>query len=354
MKTRNIFLVYRRYLRIAFRSQVFIWLLLMPFLLTFILQTVLKSLLAPVPVLGIAAAGPSLLADSLACEQGMVTKLYSGEELESALLTGEVDAGLFLRTGFEDSLSAGLKPRLDFRFSQSGSPVAGGMLFLLIMDRARSMSSITSTASFNVVTSSGRSLFSIDLVLLPVLVILVVIIIGVFSTSYFLTEERESGTMIALLQTPVTPGEVVASAMAAGFTFAVPSGLVMLLLNSPGGVVSPAVIPFLLSGTAMCCVTGAFFGLMAASVKSLYTLIKSMNLLLVAPVAVMFLPGIPGWLPWLFPTYWFIEPLQRIIIHGAGLSDTAMQLLICTGLTMVLAGLLALPVKTMKEKLAGG
>jgi ABC-2 type transport system permease protein len=125
-----------------------------------------------------------------------------------------------------------------------------------------------------------------------------------------------------------------------------------LLLNGivPSSV--PALAASLVTGSLVCIAIGLLYGTLARTAKSLYTMVKSLNILIAAPVIFYIFPGWPAWIARLFPTYWFIDPIYRVTQQGADLRNVGGDLLIALG-TGILLALLVVPLgRRLRGKIA--
>jgi ABC-2 type transport system permease protein len=85
----------------------------------------------------------------------------------------------------------------------------------------------------------------------------------------------------------------------------------------------------------------------------LFALIKGTGFLIVGPVVFYLFPDWPQWIARLFPTYWFIDPIYRIGIEGAGLSDVWWELGVALAITAALLGLAVPLARRMHGQLGG-
>lgn len=103
----------------------------------------------------------------------------------------------------------------------------------------------------------------------------------------------------------------------------------------------------------MCVPIGIIYGCLAPDAKTLYTLVKSLNILLIGPVAFYFIPSLPEWLARLFPTYWFIDPLYMISLDNAGLHRIGGKLTVAVVMGISLWFPAVVSGKRMQNRLAG-
>ena len=70
--------------------------------------------------------------------------------------------------------------------------------------------------------------------------------------------------------------------------------------------------------------------------KTLFALMKSVNILLFAPVIFYIFPDWPQWIARIFPTYWIIDPIYQVAIEDAGLPQVAPELAVALVICLLL------------------
>lgn len=333
------------------RSPIILWLFAMPLLITFFIQVVFTNLFDSEPVLGIYTSQESVIADSLIACDGI--RVISAEETELAEMVenGAVDAGLILRDSFEDSVRSGARPELQYLISPEGSPAGSAVLLLLVLDELRSLENRKTPLEINVISSDEEKDLPLSERIVPSMVLIVMIICGIFIPAFMLVDEREKGTLAAVLVTPVTTGEALLSKGLLGFCLAMPITVFTLVLNGLSGFDMIALLVCFAVGTAVCNCIGLIYGTVARSAKSLYTMVKSLNIILVAPAMFYIFPGWPGWVAKLFPTYWFMDPAYRVIMHNAHLPDVLGSLAVASATVILLGFVVVILGRRMQNRL---
>lgn len=326
----------------AYRSPVLLWLLIIPFAITFLLQVVLAALLEPRPRICLHDPAGSEVAEELAGSPGVDLDLAeSREEMLLQVEGNNSDIAIALPEGFDEEVRSGNRPELDCYVSGSATGTGSIMGGLVVLDILRTMEG--GTGPFRVaVHYSEEGSGSIVEKLVPAMVVLVLIVAGVFSPAFLLVQDKEQGTLSAVLSTPVSSGELLTARWISGFVLTMGLSTATLLFN--GILSSHTALPLFMamaSGTLVCTSIGIIYGSVSKDAKTLYTLIKSLNILLIGPVAFFVFSGLPEWAAKLFPTYWFIQPVYAVSLEEAGLGEVWPNLLICTGIGLIL-GLFAL------------
>lgn len=313
-------------LRLGPRSPVFLWAIVFPIVGTLVTQLVFGSLFAPKPRLGIVDEGASEITTAAAGIEGIELSLVgSTDELERLVREHNLDAGLILPADFDQQLRDGSRPLL--QFFVSGESLASNRLVLAIttLDLIREVEGSPPPVEVDVV-SLGVPILPLAARLTPMLVLFALLIAGVLVPAFSLVQERESGTLTALLVTPVRSTDVLAAKAALGFILAFVMALVTLWLNGALGIQLAALFGVLAVGALMLAEVGLIYGTAAKDAKVLFTLIKSLNIVLFAPVVFYIFPDWPQWIAQLFPTYWVINPIFEVAVRDASLADVAAQL----------------------------
>lgn len=349
MSGRRVLLIMGKDLRMGPRSPMVLYGLLVPFVLTALIQLVFGSLFDPQPRLGIVDHGASRITAALADTGGIeVSRIDDPEELRRRLGSHDLDAGLVLSADFDDRVRAGARPPLELFVGGQARAADRIVLAVTAIDLIRRVEGTPPPVEVTVTPFGGTAL-PIAARLTPLLVMYALIIVGVYLPALSLAEEQAHGTLLALSVTPARLGEVVAAKGIAGFILAAVMSLATLWLNGAlrGGTLQLAVV--LLLAAALCAQLGLVYGTAAKDPTALYALMKGTGFLLVGPTAFYLFPHWPQWIPKLLPTYWIINPVFEVTLNGAGLDEVWGQLAVAAGIIAVLC----LPVAALTRRLAG-
>jgi len=325
------------------RSPALLLALLMPLFITFMVQVVLLALIDRAPRLGIADLGGSELASAAAEMEGIELKLARGaDELRELVGANDVDAGLVLPEGFDAAVRAGERPELGLWLSGESHLASRIVLLLGALDLVRELEDRPAPAEVSLIeVGEGQGLPIEDLMVLCA-VLFALIVTGIFATGSLLVGERESGTLEALLVTPITIAEVLVAKAAIGFSMAIAMCLLTLALNGALDFDPLALLASLVIAAALCAEIGLIYGSAARDSKSLYNMVKTLNILIVGPAIFYFFPSWPQWIAKLLPTYWFIDPLYRVSLRGAGLAEVGGELAVAAAIGLALLAPIAL------------
>jgi len=323
-------------LRLGPRSPILLWAIVFPVVSTLLVQIVFGSLFAPQPRLGIVDEAGSGVAVAMADVDGIETTLVETEEGLTALVeSNDLDAGLVLPPGFDAQIQAGEQPPL--QFFVGGESLASNRLILAVttLDAVRAVEGSTPPVDV-VVVSTGDPVLPMSSRMMPLLVLFALLIAGVFVPAFSIVQERESGTMTAMLVSPARGVDVLAAKAMMGMVLATLMALVTLWLNDALGSQPLALLLSIGVGAIMLAEVGLLFGSGAKDAKTLFALMKSVNILLFAPAIFYIFPDWPQWIAQLFPTYWIINPIFEVAIQDAALGDIigqlAVALVICAAL----------------------
>ncbi|HEB13037.1 MAG TPA: ABC transporter permease, partial [Actinobacteria bacterium] len=176
--------------------------------------------------------------------------------------------------------------------------------------------------------TTGGPLVPLTSRLLPMLVMYAVLIAGLFIPAASLVEEREKKTIDAVLVTPVQMPDFLAGKAGLGIILAMATGVMTLILNNAFGVNPGALLVVLFLASLMSAEFGLILGSVAKDANTLFTFIKSIGIVLVAPVIFFIWPGLPQWIAKIFPTYYFLSPVYEVAINDSTLGQVAFELAI--------------------------
>jgi ABC-2 type transport system permease protein len=336
------------------RSPLVLWALVLPVAMTLLLRGVFGGLFAAEPRLGIVDLGSSeLVAQALDLDGIEVTVLDAPDTLRAALEANELDAGLVLPGGFDDAVRAGERPPL--QLAVAGESLASNRILLAVtaLDLVRGLEGRTPPVEVEVVTI-GEAGVALDLRLLPLVVMMAVAIAGGMIPAAGLVEEKEKGTLQAVLVTPVTIGEALLAKALFGWLLAVTAGLITLAINGVLDVAPVATMLAIALGAGLMAQLGLMLGAWAPDTNTLFAAWKGGGMLLIYPVIFFVWPDLPTWPARLGPTYYFLQPVYAISVEGATLADVWGNLVVAGGLIVALLPLSVRTGRWLERRLAAG
>jgi len=334
------------------RSPVFLWVLGLPLAFTLVLQVTFGSLFDPKPRLGIVDEGSSTITTAVQSMDGIQLALIDNAgDLKAQVEANDLDAGLVLQSGFDDLVRGGARPPLEFYVG--GESLASNRIILAVttIDLVREIEGTPPPVEVEVVALGDEGL-PIAVRLVPFIMMYALVVAAVFLPAFSLADEREKGTLNALIVTPVKLSEVVTAKGMLGVILALAMTVFTLWLNDALGADPLALLVVLLFGAILCVEVGLIYGVASKDVTSVFTLIKGTGILLIGPTVFYIFPDWPQWIGKLFPTYWVINPIFEVSLNNAGLDDVWVELLVAVGVIAVLAIPIVLLTRRLGTKLA--
>jgi ABC-2 type transport system permease protein len=336
------------------RSPLVLWALVLPVVLTVLLRSVFGGLFAADPRLGIVDLGRSeLVAEAQQLDGIEVVVLDDADDLRAQLEANDLDAGLVLAAGFDDAVRDGDRPPLEL--AVSGESLASNRIILAVtaLDLVRGLGGRAPPVDVEVVTL-GDAGIALDLRLLPLVVMMAVAIAGGMIPAAGLVEEKEKGTLQAVLVTPATIGETFAARALFGWLLAVTAGVITLAMNGVLDVAPVATLLAIALGAAMMVQLGLMLGAWAPDTNTLFAAWKGGGMLLIYPVIFFVWPDLPTWPARLGPTYYFLRPVFAISVEQAGLADVWLDLVVAAALVLVLLPFTVRTARWLERRLGAG
>lgn len=328
--------ILRKDLAIGPRSPILVWALVIPVVITLLVRGVFGDLFASEPMLALVDEGSSALTLALTEVEGLdLTVLDDAATLRAEVADGRVDAGLVLPAGFDAALRAGERPELALLLAGESRPADRAVLLATVLDLVRDVGGTTPPVDVDVV-ELGEALLPIDLRLLPLLVLYAVAIPGGMVPASSLVEEKERGTLAAILTTPTGIGEVLLAKGLLGVLLGVVAGVVTLALNGAFGAAPGTLLLSVLLGAVMMALVGLLLGSWASDTNTLFAAWKGAGIVLFLPAVFFIWPGLPMWPARLMPAYYFLHPAFAVSVEGAAFRDVAGELAIGAAICLAL------------------
>lgn len=284
-------------------------------------------------------------------EEGLVLRPYGSEAaLQEAVLAGDELVGVALPQDFIQKLSSGEKPRAEV-YIQSDLPDEYRGAYTLLMEE---LGYQLAGQSLNI--EAEEVMLGPDMAgqqvpprrrMLPVLAIFI-LTVEVFGLASLISAEVETGTLRALLITPLRVEGLFLSKGATGVLMAFVQ--LLLLMGITGGLQREPLLMLtgLLLGALL--VTGLSF-LIASVARDMMSVIAWSMLgmiILAIPSFNILLPGLTtGWIK-IIPSYYLVDTVYRVINFEAGWSQVGGSLITLLALAAASFGL---GVMTLRRKL---
>lgn len=336
------------------RSPFFIYAIALPFVMTLIFQVAFGSLFNPEPRLGIVDDGDSQVTASIQEMEGIDLTLFEDEALlKEQVEANDLDAGLVLPEGFDSAVEGGDQP--DLQFYVGGESYASNRIILTVtaLDLVREIEGSESPVVVDIV-NFGEEGLPINVRLIPIIVFYALTMAGIFTPGSMLVEEKEQGTLMAMLVTPIKIGDVLVAKWILGMLFASFMSIVTLLLNQALGSNWLDVIVVVLAAGALTSMIGLLIGTFSKDSTVLFGIVKGLGIFLFAPAMFYIFPDWPQWIAKLFPLYWIIDPIWQVSIMGGSVSEVWFELTVAMAITVALIPLIALVARKVQTEMAAG
>ncbi len=323
-------------LRLGPRSPLVLWALIIPVLITLLIRGVFGGLFDIQPRLGIVDQGASeVAAAALALDSIEVTLLDDPAALRDQVEADDLDAGLILPPGFDEAVRAGERP--DLELFVGGESFASTRILVVVttLDLIRGVEGRSPPVDVEVVTV-GEEPIPFDLRMLPLIVTMAVALAGVMIPAASLIEEKEAGTILALLVTPTRVGEVLAAKGLLGVILATTAGTITLAINRVLAYSPAVLLVSVFLGAIMMAQVGLLLGSWARDTNTMFAAWKGGGLVLFYPVVFFVWPDLPTWPARFGPTYYFLSPVHEATLAAATLADVWLDLLIAGAICVAL------------------
>jgi ABC-2 type transport system permease protein len=346
--------VLRKDLRLGPRSPIVLWALVVPVVMTLLIRGVFGSLFAGEPRLGIVDEAASMLVGEAQALDGVDVRLEGdAASLRAEVEAGRLDAGVVLPAGFDDAVRARQRPPLELFVAGESTPADRAVLTVTVLDLVRGLTGEEAPVTVEIV-QLGETGLPLDLRLLPLLVLYAVAIPGGMVPASSLVEEKERGTLQALLASPASVGEVLLAKGAFGVLLGGIAGVVTLALNDAYGTEPLAVVLAILIGAVMMAEFGLLIGAWAPDTNSLFAAWKGGGVILFLPVVFFIWPDLPSWPARLMPAYYFLRPAFAVSVEGAGFGDVSGDLAVGAATCVVLVPAVVVVGRWLEQRLAAG
>lgn len=349
MSLSRIAVLLRKELSTGARSFIFVFSIVVPVVLTLLVNLLFGRVFTDTPRLGLVDLGSSSLVVQVESLSSLQARRYgNAPALREAVASGAVDMGLILPGELDEALSSGESIGLvAYVWGESllkNRVLIGAALVNLLHEVAGDQPPLEITTE---TVGTGEVLPWADRVL-PFVVLMAIIVGGVMVPATSLVNEKQKHTLTAVTVTPTSLGEVFLAKGMVGALVSLLMGIAVLLLNRLMGEQPMLLVGILALGAIMAATLGIILGAFVNDVNSLFAVIKSMGILLYAPALVYLFPAIPQWIGRIFPTYYMIQPVIAITQQGGSWSDVRLEI----GVLIAMIVLLLLVTAAVARRLA--
>jgi len=340
MSIRRIWILLKKDIALGPRSPFVLFAVILPLALTLAIQLIFGDIFSSKPVIAAADAGSSTVMELLLERDDIyVISADDANAVEQLIAERKAAAGLILPQNFDadvkNSVKNGTKPLLDIVFSGESSDTDRMVLTAAVVDSIRALQDSRAPIRVEEVFLGKADTTPLLLRLVPLMTIYAFLLAGMFVPASSLVEEREKRTLSALLATPVSFSETAAAKAAFGVLLNAVMVLAILAMNSAIPSDLAALFVILIITSVFWALLGIVIGLLASNSQTLFAIIKGSGALFVGPVVFYIFPEWPQWIAKVFPSFWAIDPLWKILAEQASIRDVSGSLIIVAVLILV-------------------
>jgi ABC-2 type transport system permease protein len=324
-------------LRHGTRNFIFVFATVIPVVVSLIVSLVFGNLFSQTPRLGILDAGRSQLVLTFQTQDYLDTRIYAdAAALRYDVERGAVEMGIIIPIGFDAAVRSSGETDITIYFWGEGQTGSRATLITALATNIASVAELDTPVAVEAVPLGETEITSWSVRLLPLLVLMSIILGGTLVPAVSLVNEKQGRTLQALIITPTSILEVLAAKALLGIGLSLTMGIVILVLNQAFGTNPFLLVMVLVLGASAAGVFGVMLGTLVRDMGGLFTVIKSLAILLYAPAIIQMVPQLPQGLAQIFPTYYLIAPIQDIALNGATWAEVSTQVLILIGLIALL------------------
>jgi ABC-2 type transport system permease protein len=330
----------------------FIFIFAFPLIITLVIRLVFGGLFDQAPRLGVVDLGSSSIPAAVAeMDSVAMTRVSSVDELRRMVRAHDLDAGLILPEGFDESVRSGARPELQFFLS--GESLASDRIILTVtaVDLVRQVAGAPSPVHVTTEMVGEGASVPIEERLVPLLVLFAVAMAGIFLPAASIIQEKETRTIDAVLTTPIAVSEWMLAKGVLGFLLAFAIGSFTLLLNGGFSAQLLGHLAVLVVASFMCAQLGLLLGAGVNTMNAMFSIWKSGGIIIFAPAILFLFPAVPEWIARIFPSFYFLGPLYEMTVEGALFADVAMDLGIGALISIALTALVVPVSRRMETRL---
>lgn len=332
------------------RNYIFTMAIVLPVVLSLAISLVFGTLLTDRPRLGIVDEGGSSFVAMAQELDSVDTGEYGSEsEIREAVESGFVDIGIVLPPGFAGDVREGRE--VEIRAYIWGESLARHrtILGVTIVNLVRELAGQEAPVQIETVTLGDDVPIPWSTRLFPMVVLMAVFFGGLLLPATSVVTEKEKGTLVALVITPTTVGDIFVAKALVGVVLSLFAGTAILVANQALGAQPALLVLVLALGAIMAAELGLLLGAVLKDWTTLFTVWKTGAIVLFAPAFIYLFPQIPEWVARVFPTYYVIQPIVQLSQQGAGWAEIGVNVLILAGLDVLLMGAVVLVLRRVKQ-----
>ena len=332
------------------RNFIFVFVIVAPVAISFVVSLIFGTLFAEQPRLGIVDEGNSQLTTGARETAAIAVREYrSIADLRQAVDGGREDMGIVLPADFDASISQGEGTSVSAFIWGESSSRSRIILGVTIINLVREIAGQEPPLEIDSITLGEEVTIPWNERLLPLIVLMAVFLGGMFLPATSIISEKENRTLTALLVTPATPEDVFLAKGIVGMGLSLFSGMVILFLNQAFSANPLLLILVLALGAVMAVGLGLLMGVVLKDITTLFAIWKLGGILLFGPAFIYMFPQIPEWIGRFFPTYYILHPIVEISYWGGDWEVISTNVFVLIVLNLLLLGALALTLRRARR-----
>ena len=345
MNIHRIFTLLKKEFVYGSHNFIFVMAIVMPVGISLVLSLLLGTLFSGKPRLGILDQGNSQLTVQMAELDFLQTSTYASEEtLRADVERGALDMALILPETFDRQLQADTVTTMDLFIWGESLLKHRTVLAVALVRGIIDVAGREVPVETEMILLGDEANIPWDVRLFPLVVVITMFIGGLMVPATSMVEEKMHRTYRALLTTPATLADILGAKGLTGVILALANGLLILFINNAFGAQPALLVVLLVLGGIFAAAGGIIFGVLVKDLNTLFTVMKSMGIILYAPAFIFMFPEVPQWIAKLFPTYYVLGPIVDLTMNNATWADIAVDVYILIALIVALiaiAGFLA-------------
>ena len=331
----------------------FIQAVITPLLCTLMVYMLFGSVLSGKPSVGFLYGDKTEVSNLIQDVDFIRFSEYETEDaLKAAVLSGKLDLGVSIPTGFDRDLRKGGPVYIRSYIWGESLMKDRAVIFAGLSDVFVELAGKEVRVDVKTITLGNGETQPLGQRFLPLLVLLAIVMSGLLIPASALVDEKQRMTLTAVTVTPASFEEVVVAKSLLGFIMSVVMGALILVLNNAFGA-NPGLLFLTLAMAAIFASSfGALAGVMLKSLIGLTNFGKSLILIIYGPGILNLFPSIPQWISKLFPTYYIFNPVLEVSQNNASISDIGIDLIILAILIIVMMSVVFLVGRKKKLELA--
>ncbi len=321
----------------------FILAVVVPVLLTLVINLVFGRFFTEKPTLAVWDEGHSEVSAKIKRLDSLIVKeVEDKRDLKEKVKNGAIDGGLVVPKYFDEDLDKNKLPEVEVYIG--GESLASNRIVL-----ASSLTDVIRKEAGQKVpidiieTPLGKEAeLPIKVKVIPLLILYAIFIGGCTLPTAMIVDEVQKRTISAVTITPATLGELLSAKAIVGFFTSFGMGMVILVINQVFMGNVWLLIIFMLLGAILAVEFGLTIGQFSKDLTIAWTYIKLVGLVLFVPALLLFFPQVPDWVSQIFPTYYLFNPIIEITQHAAEFADVWLDALILLAFNIFFVGFVLL------------